>query len=95
MLERFREFRSVAEVSEAGEVNTSYLCRLFQRFDHLSVYQLLLRLKMNHAASLLLDQRRLVKEVASQLGYADSFPFSRLFRKVHGLSPAQFKRGSH
>jgi AraC-like DNA-binding protein len=95
MLERFREFRSLQAVSESGGVNISYLCRLFQRYDHQSAYQLLIRLKMSHAASLLLDQRRPVKEVASQLGYSDPFQFSRLFRKVHGLSPARFQRETH
>ena len=92
MLEQFRDFRSLAEVSKAGGVNTSYLCRLFQRFDHQSAYQLLIRLKMSYAASLLLDRRPPVKDVAAQLGYADPFQFSKLFRKVHGLSPAQFQR---
>ncbi len=95
MLERFRDFRSLAEVSAAGGLNTSYLCRLFQRYDNQSAYQLLIRLKMSHAASLLLDQRRSVKEVATQLGYDDPFQFSKLFRKVHGLSPARFQHETH
>ena len=95
MLERFREFRSLAEVAAAGGLKSSYLCRLFQRYDNQSAYQLLIRLKMSHAASLLLDQRRPVKDVAAQLGYADPFQFSKLFRKVHGLSPARFQRETH
>jgi len=87
---RFLEFKTLDEAARAAGVNLSYLCRLFQRFDHQTPYRYLLRLKMNRAAELLLDSGLLVKEVAAELGFSDPFNFSRTFRAVLGLSPENF-----
>jgi AraC-like DNA-binding protein len=87
---RFLEFKTLDEAARAAGVNLSYLCRLFQRFDHQTPYRHLLRLKMNRAAELLLDSGLLVKEVAAQLGFSDPFNFSRTFRAIFGLSPESF-----
>ncbi len=91
---RFLEFKTLAEAARAGGVNLSYLCRLFQRFDHQTPYRHLLRLKMNRAAQLLLDSGMMVKEVAAELGFSDPFNFSRSFKACYGLSPDAFLRQS-
>ncbi|MEP6667699.1 MAG: AraC family transcriptional regulator [Chthoniobacter sp.] len=88
--ERFLEFKTLAEAARAAGVNLSYLCRLFQRFDHQTPYRHLLHLKMNRAAQLLLDRGMLVKEAAAELGFSDPFNFSRAFRSVFGLAPEKF-----
>lgn len=88
--ERFLEFKTLEEAARAAGVNLSYLCRLFQRFDHQTPYRHLLHLKMNRAAQLLLDRGMLVKEAAAELGFSDPFNFSRAFRSVFGLSPEKF-----
>lgn len=87
---RFLEFRTLEDAAEAAGVNLSYLCRLFQRFDHQTPYRHLMHLKMNRAAELLLDRDLLVKEAAAELGFSDPFNFSRAFRSVFGLSPENF-----
>jgi AraC-like DNA-binding protein len=44
---------------------------------------------MRHAAALLDGGKLIVREVAEQLGL-DAFHFSRVFKRVHGVSPAEF-----
>jgi YesN/AraC family two-component response regulator len=34
-----------------------------------------------------------VQEVAQEIGYADGYYFSRLFKKVIGVSPREYRRG--
>jgi AraC-like DNA-binding protein len=53
-------------------------------------YRFLMRLKMSHAASLLLNPDALVKEVAYELDFSDPFHFSRSFKSVYGVSPERF-----
>ncbi len=84
--------RSLQQMAGECHVNNAYLCRLFQRYDHQSPYQYLLRLKMNHAAERMKQPGALVKQVAEESGYADPFHFSRVFTSVFGLSPAAFRR---
>ena len=46
---------------------------------------------MTHACRLL-DQGNLkVRQVAEQLGYADPYYFSRLFKSVVGMAPSHYR----
>jgi AraC-like DNA-binding protein len=83
---------SLGQVADAVGVDEAYICRLFQRYDTQSPYQMLVRLKMNHAAELLRNTKLLVKDVAKSLGYADAFHFSRAFKIALGVSPQAFRR---
>lgn len=83
---------TVTEVARETGVAPAYLSRVFRRFHRVGPYRFLLRLKMSHAASILLNSDALIKEVAGDLGFADPFHFSRAFKSVHGVSPEQFAR---
>ncbi len=83
----FLKLRSIEQVAAECHLDDTYLCRLFQRYDHQSPYRLLIRLKMNHAAERLQRPGALVKQVAEEAGFANQFHFSRVFKSVFGLSP--------
>jgi AraC-like DNA-binding protein len=92
---RALELRSSADAARACHVAPAYLCRLFQRYDSVRPYDYLLKLKMNRAVELL-QAGKLVKEVAAEVGMADPYHFSRVFKRLHGLSPssvAAWRRG--
>lgn len=85
------ESRSLDQVAAACGVSTSYLGRLFRRFDTVTPHQYLVQCRMAFAASLLLDRHLLVKEVALLSGYEDQYHFSRKFKEVYGCSPEAFR----
>lgn len=86
------EFRTLESVAEACRISPSYLCRLFQKFDHQSPYQYLIRLQMNHAADYILENKLQVQEVAMKMGFEEPQHFSRTFKKVIGVSPIELIR---
>jgi AraC-like DNA-binding protein len=86
----FIEARTAEEIARACHMTPAYLSRLFRRFARSGAYQFLIRLKMNHAMRLLMDDGFLVKEAAAALGFADAFHFSRVFKRVHGVPPERF-----
>lgn len=88
----FLRLRTLRQIAGECHASNAYLCRLFRRYDHQSPYQYLLRLKMNHAAERLQQRGILVKQVAQELGFADPFHFSRVFKSALGLSPGEFRR---
>jgi AraC-like DNA-binding protein len=90
----FLRLRSLAQIAAECHTNHAYLCRLFRRYDQQTPYQYLLRLKMNHAAERLREGGGLVKQIAEEAGFSDPFHFSRVFKKVLGLSPDSFRRMS-
>ena len=92
---RFLEFATAAEIAAVCHVHPAYLSRLFALHGHEPPYHALLRCRMTHAAALLDGGGRIVREVAEELGL-DPFHFSRVFKRVHGVSPAEFlkRRGA-
>jgi AraC-like DNA-binding protein len=88
--EHYATLASLDEAAAQCHVDSAYICRLFQRFDHVSPYQYLTRLKMNHAAEQLGTSGHTVKEVAAELNFADPYHFSHVFKKVYGVSPTHF-----
>jgi len=88
----FQRLKTLQQMAEECHVDAAYVCRLFQRYDHQSPYQFLMRLKMNLAAEWLQPSGALVKQVAVRAGFADQFHFSRAFKGVFGVAPDVFRR---
>lgn len=87
---RFLTLQSAHQAAEHCNIAPEYMCRLFRKFARQTPYQLLVRLKMGRAAELLLHSDLLIKDVADMVGFADPYHFSKVFKKVHGVSPRTF-----
>ena len=90
--DHFQRLRTLEQVGHECHLDTAYLCRLFRRYDHQSPYLLLTRLKMNAAAEQLQQPGALVKNVAADMGFANPFHFSRVFKSVFSVSPETFRK---
>lgn len=88
--QNYLKYKSLDDLADACSIDTSYLCKLFKKFNHQSPYQYSLRLSMNHAADILLQKNYQIQEVAEIMMYQDPLHFSRTFKKVMGLSPRDF-----
>lgn len=96
MQKHYLHIKSMAEVASELGIDPAYLSRVFRRFHQTSPYRYLVRLKMSHAASLLLRPDSLVKDIAYEMDFPDPFHFSKSFKSVYGISPEQFlRRGKH
>ncbi|MEO1618243.1 MAG: AraC family transcriptional regulator [Planctomycetota bacterium] len=80
---------SIEQVAEECDVTPVYVSRLFKKYSSTGAYQFLLRLRMNHAAELLMHERLKVQDIARQMGFADPFQFSRAFKRVYGFAPSK------
>ena len=82
--------RTIEELANELNIDPSYLSRVFKRFHNESPYRFLISLNLGHAASLLLSSRRLIKDIAFELGFENPFHFSRTFKSVYGVAPENF-----
>jgi len=92
LADNYMRIRNLSEAARACGVSAPHLSRLFHRFDTELPKDLLLRLKINHAAELILRGRLPVKVAAAQVGFDDPYHFSRCFKRVHGVAPSYFGR---
>jgi AraC-like DNA-binding protein len=82
---------SVPELARLANFSCSHFAAVFKKQTGYAVLDYFTRLRMQRAAQLLDTTAQPIKQIAAGVGYVDALYFSRLFRKVHDLSPAQYR----
>jgi len=80
-----------ALAARAGQ-SASHYHKLFKKRTGQSPLAYFIQLKIIKACALLSQTGQTVQEIARGLGYDDPYYFSRLFKKVQGCSPANYRR---
>lgn len=73
---------------EQFNLNYDYMNRLFRKKTGMTIMSYVRKLKINESKLLLRTGMYSVKKVAKQLGFANEFYFSRVFKKLEGHSPS-------
>lgn len=73
------------------ELSVSHFSSLFRRSTGMSPMEYFIQLKMQRSCQLLLNGNTKIKDVAADVGYDDAFYFSRLFKKIMGVSPEHYR----
>jgi len=79
------------EIAEAVGVSENYLTRVFNQELGLSPWEYLNRYRIYQAQALLRRTSDSIRSVARQVGFKDQAYFSRVFRKLTGISPKAFR----
>ena len=72
------------------QLSSAYLSRVFKETTGYSVIEFFNKIKVDKAKELIIEGDKKVKEVAQILGFTDEFYFSRIFKKIEGISPSEF-----
>lgn len=86
---------SLQEISDEVELSRSYLNAIFKAQTGRAPVEFFIHLKMQEACKLLKSGDLYIYEVSEALGYADPYYFSRIFKKVVGMSPRDYKSGDY
>jgi AraC-like DNA-binding protein len=80
------------DLARAAGVSRGRLAALFRDVTGYPPLEYLRRMRVDEARRLLGEVDLSVKEVALRCGFDDVFHFSRVFRKIDGLSPSHFRQ---
>ena len=80
----------VADLAQAVGCSPSSFAHEYPRLTGESPYRTVLRLKVQAAKQLLLQDGLSVKATAAQLGFPSEFQFSRTFKLVEGIAPKRY-----
>lgn len=69
----------------------AYFCKLFKQCFDQNFTAYLTHFRINEAKRLLMDPHASVKEVGMQVGYYDSNYFAKVFKRVTGIIPSEFR----
>jgi YesN/AraC family two-component response regulator len=82
---------SLEEIAKASGLSAPYFSSIFKEEmgENFSVY--LNRLRVEKAATLLVETGRSLKEISGLCGFEDQSWFSKIFRSFTGLSPGKYR----
>lgn len=82
---------SVEMMSSSLKLDRKYLSSLFKRTVGMPPQQYLLNYRMAKACELLTETLCTIGEISRSVGYQDPLLFSRMFKKVKGCSPKEYR----
>ena len=82
---------SLDEMARTTHVSTFYFCKMFKKATGLTFTDYLGRVRVEKAKNLLLNPQLRVSEIAYTVGFQSLTHFNRVFRKLTGESPTDFR----
>lgn len=80
------------DVCNRVELSENYFSILFSNEVGISFKEYLINLRINKAKNLILNSNMKIYEICEDVGYKNVEHFSRIFKKVAGVSPNNFKK---
>ena len=93
--EHHAEDLSLAQVARSANASQFYFCKLFRRTTGLTFTKFLSRVRIESAKRLLINPHLRVSEVAYEVGFQSLTHFNRVFQKILGHSPTEYRLKLH
>lgn len=82
---------TLEQICREFELSKSYVNSIFLRCTQHAPMDFFINLKIREACNALRSTDQYIYEIAQRLGYKDQYYFSRLFKKVVGVSPKEYR----
>lgn len=87
----YRENITRKEIAKAAGYNESYISRLFTHTMKLSLPEYIHNMRIEDACHMLTETDISVSQISSELGFNSIRNFNRVFHKVLGMTPSQYR----
>jgi AraC-like DNA-binding protein len=82
---------SLGQVAKAVNTSTFYFCKMFKKITGLNFTDYLSRIRIENAKNLLLNPNLRISEIAYEVGFQSLTHFNRMFKRIVGQSPTEFR----
>lgn len=89
--ENYKNDISLLDVAEEMGYSEAYFCKVFKQCFDKSFIMYLSEYRVNKAKELLASGEVSVKDISSEVGYHDSNYFTKVFKRVEGVTPTEYK----
>ena len=84
---------SMQSVARAMNYSDAYFCKLFKQCFKVNFSAWLNEYRIDRAREMLQNTRLSVREVSTACGYSDANYFARVFKRVTGKTPSEYRNG--
>ena len=85
------EALSLSAVAQAAGASVFHFCKVFRKSTGLKFTDYVARVRLEDARTQLLNPNRRISEVAYDVGFQSLTQFNRMFKRVFGQSPTEFR----
>jgi AraC-like DNA-binding protein/ligand-binding sensor protein len=82
---------SLGQVARAVATSSFYFCKIFKKMTGINFTEYLSRVRIEKSKNLLLNPNLRVSEIAYEVGFQSLTHFNRVFKKVLGQSPTDYR----
>lgn len=90
--EHFSEAINIETYAEELHVSISWFIRNFKQYTGFTPMQYILSKRIYNAEALLHNTQYNITEIAQIVGYDNPLYFSRIFKKIKGISPSEYRK---
>jgi AraC-like DNA-binding protein/ligand-binding sensor protein len=83
---------SLSAVAQAAGASVFHFCKVFHKSTGLKFTDYVARVRLEEARTQLLNPNRRISEVAYDVGFQSLTQFNRMFKRVFGQSPSEFRQ---
>ena len=87
----YREDISMQDAAAALRYSDAYFCKLFKQCFKVNFSAYLNEYRVKKAQQLIRDSRLSLKDVGTAVGYADANYFTRVFKRLTGQTPSEYR----
>jgi AraC-like DNA-binding protein len=85
------ESLSLGDVAKASGASVFHFCKVFKKSTGLKFTNYVARVRLEDARTQLLNPNRRISEIAYDVGFQSLTQFNRMFKRVFGQSPTEFR----
>lgn len=89
----YRDDISLQDVAGYMNYSDAYFCKIFKQCFHKSFLTYLTEYRVERAKRLLEDIAINIKDVSMEVGYRDSNYFAKVFKRIVGVTPSEYRVG--
>ena len=89
--QNFKNKISLDEIADELHVNRSYLSRFYKNKTGINLFDTILNLRIEAAKEYLLNTDMKTYEISEAIGVDDAGYFQKMFKKITGVSPKEFR----
>ncbi|MGM9974896.1 MAG: response regulator [Clostridiaceae bacterium] len=82
---------SINSIASAVYLTPQYLCKLYKKETGKTVNDFITQVRIEASKVLLRDRRYKLYEIAESIGYNDANYYARVFKKITGLNPSDYR----
>jgi AraC-like DNA-binding protein len=86
---------SLDEVASYLGYSVSHLSAMFKKATGVSPINYFNQLKIKEACNLLRESDMKISQISYKVGISDNYYFSRLFAKIMGISPKEYRKAAY